>query len=172
MAKRKASLTSLSSDPETIEVLHSKLAKAEGKKASALKKAAKKPKTCVTKPKSLSGKRTKQVADDGKSDEENIDPSGGKQTILVNWSDKSLYYLTDHLFLLIEDSETWSCRSSQGSPKDMHRRSLVLNTSIHGEPSIAVPHESLEECMAQRQVIIREVIQVIVIIPIHVQLRV
>ncbi|KAF8234218.1 hypothetical protein L208DRAFT_1394379 [Tricholoma matsutake] len=149
MAKRKASLTSLSSDPETIEVLRSKLAKAEGKKA------AKKPKTRVTKPKSLSGKRTKQVADDGKSNEENIDPSGGKWTILVNWSDKSLYYLTDRLLSLIEDSETCcseiqnvgamlqrACRSSQGSPEDTRGRSLVLKTSIHGEPSIAVPQIS------------------------------
>ena len=44
----------------------------------------KKSKTHVTKPKSVSGKRTKQVADNGRSDEEeNIDPSGGKQMILV-----------------------------------------------------------------------------------------
>ncbi|KAF8241062.1 hypothetical protein L208DRAFT_1383476, partial [Tricholoma matsutake] len=136
MAKRKVSLTSLSSDPETIEVLCSKLAKAEGKKA------AKKPKTRVTKPKSLSGKRTKWVADNGKSDEENIDPSGGKQTILVNWLDKSLYYLMDHLLSLIEDSKTCCSEIQNGSPKDTHGRLLVLNTSIHGEPSIAVPQIS------------------------------
>ena len=80
MAKCKVSLISLSSDPETIEVLCSKLAKAEGKKA------AKKSKTHVTKPKSVSGKRTNQVADNSRSDEEeNIGSSGGKQMILVKW---------------------------------------------------------------------------------------
>ena len=74
----KVGLTFFSSDPETIAVLHSKLAKAEWKKA------AKKSKTHVTNPKSVGGKRTKQVADDSRSDEEeNIDTSGGKWMILV-----------------------------------------------------------------------------------------
>ena len=97
MAKCKVSITSLSSDPETIEVLHSKLAKAEGKKA------AKKSKTHVTKPKSVGGKRTKQVADDSRSDEEeNIDTSGGKWMILVKCVYQCLlpFPLDNHLQLV------------------------------------------------------------------------
>ena len=97
MAKRKAGLTSLSSDPETIEVLRSKLAKAEGKKAT------KRSKSHVTKPKSVGGKRTKQVANDGRSDEEeNIDPSGGKQMILVKCIYRcSLPFLLDNHLQLV-----------------------------------------------------------------------
>jgi hypothetical protein len=118
MAKRKASI---SSEPDTIEILRSKLAKAEGKKA------AKKPRS--SKPKKSLGTKQLEVLDNGKSDEENIDPAGAKRTVLVrwvshhslpflydklilldkhcSWSDKTLYYLTDSLLSLIEDSETW-----------------------------------------------------------------
>ena len=72
MSKRKARAASPSSEPETIEVLRAKLAKAEGKKSS------KKARTCKT-----NSNGVKNPASNGDGDEENVDPAGNKRVILV-----------------------------------------------------------------------------------------